>query len=79
MLTVAVNLIFKQAIPDLFYVFYFRSFRTNIAISTKINVKSIHPVYSARDSNPQTSDHKSPQIATRPRLQPNAVTLLIVQ
>ena len=44
---------------------------------TKINMKSIHPVYSSRDLNSQPSDYEAPLLTTRPGLPPVSIYFIV--
>ena len=53
----------KWAILGLFFI-YFRLFKQTLQFLQQINVKNVHPVYGAGDSNPRLSEHDSPPITT---------------
>ena len=59
-----------MGLPGLFFV-YFRSFQTDIIqFLQQTNVKKCPSSLLCLDRNPQPSEHKSPQITTRPGLPP---------
>ena len=71
------HLIFNWAIQAPFIV-YFRSFQTNITVFT-INTREKSPSsIRCKDSNPQSLEHESPPITTRPGLPPKPRYLFVV-